>query len=153
MEKFTKDITDIVINEVNNINEKIRGLNFLELLKINIIEKILPLINNQKFPLEQMFDYNEDLKNNSRNIKITIKYYNNSLSVSKRSFDVDTLFLIFNEYSNFDIFKDDKNFTTILLQQNTGISIPKDTIMNYKLNKNALLLEISNIDAEQILTK
>ena len=153
MEKFTKDITDIVINEVNNINEKIKGLNFLELVKINIIEKILPLINNQKFPLEQMFDYNEDLKNNSRNIKITIKYYNNSLSVSKRSFDVDTLFLIFNEYSNFDIFKDDKNFTTILLQQNTGISIPKDTIMNYKLNKNALLLEISNIDAEQILTK
>ncbi len=153
MEKFTKDITDIVINEVNNINEKIRGLNFLELLKINIIEKILPLINNQKFPLEQMFDYNEDLKKNSRNIKITIKYYINSLSVSKRSFDVDTLFLIFNEYSNFDIFKDDKNFTTILLQQNTGISIPKHTIMNYKLNKNALLLEISDIDAEPILTK
>ena len=33
MEKLTKDIIDIVIAETSNINEKIKGLNFLELLK------------------------------------------------------------------------------------------------------------------------
>ena len=64
-----------------------------------------------------------------------------------------TLFLVFNETTNFDIFKDEKNFTSILLYKNTGISLPKDTIINSKYNKNVLLLEIINKDIEQILTK
>ena len=40
MEKLTKDITNFVIVEANTINEKVRGLNFLELLKTNLIKKI-----------------------------------------------------------------------------------------------------------------
>ena len=38
MEKLTKDISDIIITEINTTNEKVRGLNFLELLKTNLIE-------------------------------------------------------------------------------------------------------------------
>ena len=49
MEKLTKDISDIIITEINTTNEKVRGLNFLELLKTNLIEKLLPLFIEQKF--------------------------------------------------------------------------------------------------------
>ena len=49
MEKLTKDISEIIINEIKTINNKVRGLNFLELLKAGIIEKkITPLIGGQK---------------------------------------------------------------------------------------------------------
>ena len=40
-----------------------------------------------------------------------------------------------------------------LLYKNTGITLPKDTVINSKFNKNVLLLEIKNKDIEQILTK
>ena len=153
MEKLTKDISDIVITEVNNISEKGRGLNFLELLKNNIIEKILSLLSLQKFPLNQLINYENEIKENSRHIKISINYYLDSLSFRKKNINNDTLFLVFNETTNFDIFKDEKNFTSILLYKNTGISLPKDTVINSKYNKNVLLLEIINKDIEQILTK
>jgi len=153
MEKLTKDISDIIITVVNTTNEKVRGLNFLELLKINLIEKLLPLFSEQKFPLEQVINYEKEIKENSRNIKISINYFINSISISKKKIDNDSLFLIFNEASNFDIYKDEKNFTSILLYKNTGISLSKDTVINLKYNKNVLLVEIINKDIEQILIK
>ena len=86
MEKLTKDISDIVITEVNNISEKVRGLNFLELLKNNIIEQLLSMLNLQKFPLKQLINYENEIKENSRNIKILINYYLDSLSVRKKKY-------------------------------------------------------------------
>jgi len=153
MEKLTKDISDIIITVVNTTNQKVRGLNFLELLKTNLIEKLLPLFSEQKFPLEQVINYEKEIKENSRNIKISINYFINSISISKKKIDNDSLFLIFNEASNFDIYKDEKNFTSILLYKNTGISLSKDTVINLKYNKNVLLVEIINKDIEQILIK
>ena len=153
MEKLTKDITNFVITEANTINEKVRGLNFLELLKTNLIEKIYPLLSAQKFPLDKIIDYEKEIKENSKNIKISINYFINSLSVSKKKINNDSLFLVFNEASNLDIYKDEKDFTSLLLYKNTGISLPKDTVINSKFNKNVLLIEIISKDTEQILTK
>ena len=153
MEKLTKDISDIVVAEANTLNEKVRGLNFLELLKNNIIEKLSQLLDAQNFPLKQIINYEKEIKENSRNIKISINYFLNSLSISKKNIDNDSLYLVFNETSNFDIYKDEKNFTSILLYKNTGISLPKDTVINSKYNKNVLLHEIINKQIEQIITK
>ena len=153
MEKLTKDISDIIITVVNTTNEKVRGLNFLELLKINLIEKLLPLFSEQKFPLEQVINYEKEIKENSKNIKISINYFINSISISKRKIDNDSLFLIFNESSNFDIYKDENNFTSILLYKNTGICLSKDTVINLKYNKKVFLVGIINKDNEQILIK
>ena len=55
--------------------------------------------------------------------------------------------------SNFDIFRDNKEFTSLVLYKNTGFSLPKDTVLNAKYSKNLLLIEITNNDYEQILTK
>ena len=43
MEKLTKNISEIIISEIKTINKKVIGLNFLELLKAGIIEKLLEL--------------------------------------------------------------------------------------------------------------
>ena len=39
METLKKNILNIAISEINSINEKVKGLNFLEILKINLIPK------------------------------------------------------------------------------------------------------------------
>ncbi|MDA9628862.1 hypothetical protein N9S56_00035 [Pelagibacteraceae bacterium] len=153
MEKITKDISEIIAGEIKTINDKVRGLNFLELLKAGIIEKLLELINRQKFPLDQLIEYQDEIKEDTRHINITISYFLNSLSISKKKIDNDSLFISLNELSNFDIFRDSKEFTSLVLYKNTGLSLPKDTVLNAKYSKNLLLVEITNNDYEQILTK
>jgi hypothetical protein len=153
MEKITKDISEIVADEIKNINDKVRGLNFLEHLKAVIIEKLLELVNRQKFPLDQLIEYQNEIKENSRHINISISYFLNSMSISKKKIDNDSLFISLNELSNFDIFSGNKSFKSLVLNKNTGLSLPKDTVLNAKYSKNLLLIEITNIDNEQILTK
>jgi hypothetical protein len=153
MEKITKDISEIIAGEIKTINDKVRGLNFLELLKAGIIEKLLDLVNKQKFPLDQLIDYQNEIKENSRHINISISYFLNSMSISKKKIDNDSLFISLNELSNFDIFSGNKSFKSLVLNKNTGLSLPKDTVLNAKYSKNLLLIEITNIDNEQILTK
>ena len=156
METLKKNILDIIITEVNSINEKVKGLNFLELLKINLIAKILPIVNNLKFPLDQFDNLEKQINEENRNIKISNQYFTNSSIIRKKIIVKDTLFLFFNEASSFDIYKDDKNSLNILLYKNTGISLPINTIINSKFNKNVFLIEIQNKDNdndEQILLK
>ena len=153
MEKITKDISEIIAGEIKTINDKVRGLNFLELLKAGIIEKLLELVNRQKFPLDQLIEYQNEIKKDSRHINISISYFLKSMSISKKKIDNDSLFISFNELSNFDIYGDKKEFTSIVIYKNTGLSLPKDTVLNAKYNKNVLLIEINNNDYEQILTK
>ena len=153
MEKITKDISEIITGEIKTINDKVRGLNFLELLKAGIIEKLLELVNKQKFPLDQLIEYQNEIKEDSRHLNISISYFLNSMSISKKKIDNDSLFISLNELSNFDIFRDNKEFTSLVLYKNTGLSLPKDTVLNAKYSKNLLLIEITNNDYEQILTK
>ena len=153
MEKIAKDISEIIAGEIKTINDKVRGLNFLELLKAGIIEKLLELVNRQKFPLDQLIEYQNEIKENSRHINISISYFLNSMSISKKKIDNDSLFISLNELSNFDIFSGNKSFKSLVLNKNTGLSLPKDTVLNAKYSKNLLLIEITNIDNEQILTK
>ena len=153
METLTKNISDIVITESNLINTKVKGLNFLENLKINLIPKILPIIKDLKFPLDQFENFEKEINADNRSIKISIKYFINSLILRKKIIDKDTLFLFCNEASSFDIYKDEKNFENILLYKNTGISLSNKTVINSKFNKNLLLIEIQDKDDEQILTK
>ena len=153
MEKITKDISEIIAGEIKTINDKVRGLNFLELLKAGIIEKLLELVNRQKFPFDQLIEYQNEIKEDSRHINISISYFLNSMSISKKKIDNDSLFISLNELSNFDIFRDNKEFTSLVLYKNTGLSLPKDAVLNAKYSKNLLLIEITNNDYEQILTK
>ena len=64
MDKLTKDISDIIISEINALNEKIKGLNFLENLKNNLIVSLMQLLNKQKFPIEQEIYYEKEISKN-----------------------------------------------------------------------------------------
>jgi len=153
MEKITKDISEIIAGEIKTINDKVRGLNFLELLKAGIIEKLLELVNRQKFPLDQLIEYQNEIKEDSRHINISISYFLNSMSISKKKINNDSLFISLNELSNFDIFTSNEALNSLVLYKNTGLSLPKNTVLNAKYIKNLLLIEIANIDNEQLLTK
>ena len=143
-------ILDTIISEVNSINEKVKGLNFLEILKNNLIEKFLEIYNQNSY-INELDQIEKEVNSESRDIKINIKFLKNSSIISKKSIEENTLFLSFNESSSFDIYENEKDFVNLILFKNTGISIPKNTIINSKFNKNVLLIEIQYKDKEQIL--
>ncbi len=153
METLTKNILDIITAEVNLVNEKVKGLNFLEILKNKLIEKISPIINDLQFPLVQFNNIEKELNENTRRIKISIKYFDKSSIIRKKIIDKDSLFIFFNEACNLDLFKNDKNFVSIFIHKNTGVSLSKNTAINSKFNKSTLFIEIQNKDDEQILKK
>tara|TARA_B100000287_G_C20351565_1_gene670017 strand:- start:262 stop:723 length:462 start_codon:yes stop_codon:yes gene_type:complete len=148
----TNNILEIAINEVNSVNEKIKGINFLEILKTNLIEKIAPIIDDVNASLDKIEQTENAIKTNTRNITISIKFLSNPSIITKKLIEHDTLFISFNGVSSFDIYENDKNFVNVLLYKNNGISLPKSTTINSKLNKNVLIMEIQNKDNEQILT-
>ena len=151
MNTSSNHILDTIISEVNSINEKVKGLNYLEILKNNLIEKILE-IDNQNSYINELDQIEKEVNSEIRDIKINIKFLKNPSIISKKSIEENTLFLSFNESSSFDIYENEKDFVNLVLFKNTGISIPKNTIINSKFNKNALLIEIQYKDKEQILT-
>ena len=155
MQTLTKDISDIIINEAHLINENLKGLNFLEILKLQLIEKIQSLIISQNFPLDQSIEFEIQPEINLRKLIISINYYKNSIYISKKKIDQDSLLISFTETANIDVFEDmDKgNLHSFFLHKNTGVSLSVDTIINAKLKKNTLIIEIKNKDLAQILTK
>ena len=151
MNTSPNNILETIISEVNSINDKIKGLNFLEILKNNLIEK-LSYINDQNSSLNEFGKIEKEVSLDNRDIKIFIKFIVNSSITSKKLIEENTLFLSLNDSSSFDIYENEKDFVNILLFKNTGISIPKNTIINSKFKKNVLLIEIQHKDKEQILT-
>ena len=151
MNTLLHNILETIISEVNSINDKIKGLNFLEILKNNLIEKLSD-INDQNSSSNELDQIEKELNTNNRDITILIKFIVNSSITSKKLIKENTLFLSLNESSSFDIYENEKDFVNILLFKNTGISIPKNTIINSKFNKNVLLIEIQSKDKEQVLT-
>ena len=151
MNTSTNNILDTIISEVNSIDHKIKGLNFLEILKVNLLEK-LSFENVQNISLNKFEQIEKKVITNNRYIKIYVKFVQSSFIISKKILEEDTLFMSLNEFSSFDIYENEKNCVNIPLHKNTGMSLPKNTIINAKFNKNVLLIEILYKDQEQILT-
>ena len=149
MEILAKNISNIVVSEVNIISNKVKGLNFLEILKIKGSEELRTLINAQKFPFDEGFNLEENIDNN---FSTSINYFVDSLAVTKKYIEYDTLFISLSETINFDIYLDKKKYTSLMLYKNNGISLPKGSVVNFFYNKNVLLLEIQNKNVEQTLT-
>ena len=149
MEILAKNISDIIVAEANAINDKVKSLNFLELLKINIFEKLLPLIKEQKILFNKSFDFENEIENK---IFVKINYLVEPFSVNKKIIEYDSLFISLNETSNLDIYQDEKKYTNIILNKNNAVSLPKNSVISFRYNKNTLLVEIQNKNTEQALT-
>ena len=90
MNTSSNHILDTIISEVNSINEKVKGLNFLEILKNNLIEKFLEIYNQNSY-INELDQIEKEVNSESRDIKINIKFLKNSSIISKRSIEENTI--------------------------------------------------------------
>tara|TARA_Y100001970_G_C14009944_1_gene737862 strand:+ start:156 stop:641 length:486 start_codon:yes stop_codon:yes gene_type:complete len=144
MQEISKKIEDIIVEQVNLLNKKIKGINFLELLKFNIIEKIKPLFKNYTF--DQTTEFINEKKINNDNILIEIKiiFIDKPSLILKKVLLRDTLIISLKELIQIDVIDNGKNkkiqsFSILPLM---GVCLSEKTHINLNFLKNCFYLEI-----------
>tara|TARA_B100000131_G_scaffold270979_1_gene271081 strand:- start:357 stop:827 length:471 start_codon:yes stop_codon:yes gene_type:complete len=142
-----KKIVETINEEVVNINQKIIGTSFLEILKFKILEKI----NDQKInnSIEDIRDINNsDLYENENKIINFKLIHNNSPKINiNTKLNNNLLLICINE--SIDVGIEDiisKKFINVNLIPYTGVVLAKNTICNLNYKKNSIVLEINYED-------
>ena len=139
----------ILDQELQNINEKIKGSSFLEILKNNILNKIIDILddnykNNNK-EINQNYIYNYK----SRKLIVNLISKNSTRVFFKSEIKNNLLLISINQFIEIDI-EDTilKKYRNIKLFPKKAITLPKNTICNMNYPKNALVLEIYDDDID-----
>ena len=149
MDIILKEIVTIIKEETKNINDKIYGTTFLEILK----EKIL---NRQdQIPLKNlvMQNSNIDLVENinvlEKNLFFKLSHYQNPKSLLKFELKKNFLLIIFKELVKIDILNQNtKKYINVNLKPFMGVALPKGTVCNLNFPKNSLIMQLESDDVD-----
>ena len=150
METFCKKLEQFFIEINKSINEKINGINLLELLKFELIEKFkdldekvlkdLNLISiNKKF-------LKKDIDLNNRKITYKIEYFDKSMLKIKHKTEKDYLSLILRGLKSITIYENNNDKKSIYskLSKNMGVVLSINTVITTKIAEKSIILSISN---------
>ena len=136
-----QDIDNIVSDCINQINDKILGLNFLEQLKYPLIDKI-KTCDLSKITIEIGKEYS--IKNDNSNFIVKINQNIENISKIKKKTETDNLSIILDGLKTISIH--DKSDAKIINQQfltkYMGIVLSKDTIIDELVTKDTISLNI-----------
>ena len=146
MNDITKNLQNIILEECDLINHKIRGVNFLEILKVNIIKKIEPII--EKFSNDDNSNLTFNFTKNEKSINVKLIQLNNSSSFLNQSLDKNTLYISILGVLRFDLLSNENKaiIKNINIFPKMGICLPANTQLNLSsINKILyLIIEISD---------
>ena len=154
MDIILKEIVAIIKEETENINKKIYGTTFLEILK----EKILNRQDQILLKNFQMQNTNIDLKENidvlEKNFFLKLSFYQNPKSILKFKPDKNFLLIVLKELVKIDILNQNTNkYINMSLKPFTGITLSKGTLCNFNFPKNSLIIQLEtdelNLDIEK----
>jgi len=151
MDDLTNQIETIIFEEVKLLNRKIKGINLLELIKYNLLEKIKPLITNLNFEKINKFTKEFKINTEERLILAKLIFLDKPSSILKKTMNRDTLIISLKEVLKIDIFKSEntKEFVSFLLLPKMGVCLSSKTNINFNFSKDSLYLEIEIEDKIQ----
>ena len=154
MDIILKEIVAIIKEETENINKKIYGTTFLEILK----EKILNRIDQTPLKNIQMQNSNIDLDKNiniaEKNIFFRLSFYHNPKSLLKFKLNKNFLIVVFKEIVKIDILNQNSHkYINLSLKPFMGLTLSKGTVCNLNFPKNSLIIQLEcddlNFDIEK----
>ena len=141
---------DQILIELNkSINEKIRGVHFLELLKSRLIEKFKDLEGKNLKDLKLMPPdgkiLNKEIDLNDRKISYKIEYFDKSISKIKQRIENDYLCLILEGLKSITIYDNNNETKSIYsnLSKNMGVVLTLNTVFSTKITSKSIILSIS----------
>ena len=145
MDIILKEIVAIIKEETENINKKIYGTTFLEILK----EKILNRQDQINLKNLQIQNSNLDLEENinvlQKNLFYKLSFYQNPKSILKFKLDKNLLLIVFKELVKVDILNHKtQKYINISLKPFMGLTLSKGTVCNLNFPKNSLIMQLES---------
>ena len=149
MDIILKEIVAIVKEETENINKKIYGTTFLEILKEKIIDKqdqiTLKNLNMHNSNINLM----ENISVPQRDLFFKLSFYQTPKSFLKLKLDKNFLLIVFKELIKIDILiKNSQKFINFSLKPFMGVTLSKGTVCNLNFPKNSLILQLETDDVD-----
>ena len=140
-----QDIDNLISDCINQINEKINGINFLEKIKYSLIDRIksIDLLN-----LENVINKEHYINNANINLLTKIEKANENVSKIKKTIDNDNLTIILEGLKTISIHEKliSKSVNQQYLSKYVGMVLAKNTIIDEIITKDTILLNISIVD-------
>ena len=149
MDIILKEIVAIIKEETENINKKIYGTTFLEILKEKIIDK------QDQITLKNLNIHNSNI-NLVENITVLEKelffklsFYETPQSLLKFKLHKNFLLIVLKELIKIDILnKNSQKFINVSLKPFMGVTLSKGTVCNLNFPKNSLILQLETDDVD-----
>ena len=149
MDIIFKEIVAIIKEETENINKKIYGTTFLEILKEKILNRQdqINLKNlqaqNSNVALEKVINILE------KNIIFKLFFYKNPKSILKLKLNKNLLLIVYKELVNIDIFnRNTQKLINVSLKPMMGVTLSKGTVCNLNFPKNSLIIQLESDDVD-----
>ena len=145
MQTLINQYQKLIQNEFININNKLFGTNYSEILRLNLLNNEIHQgieidISKMKIFEETMFYENETKK-----INYSLSYNTSPAMNFNKVINFNTIFICLHGVITIDIVNKNKKLKTFNIYKRNGISIPNLSEININFSKNCLKLEI-NID-------
>tara|TARA_B100001123_G_C15309470_1_gene1023848 strand:- start:168 stop:623 length:456 start_codon:yes stop_codon:yes gene_type:complete len=149
MQKLTEKFEVILTNFDKSINSNIFGLNYLELLKIELIEKLntteTNFFNDLKKDIKDKKNITNSLKLDNKTISYGFHFYEKSLSTIKQKEKSDQLIIVLEGLDSVTIYDKNNLNKNIFsdLTKNMGLTVSVDTFTTSKITDKSIILSIS----------
>ena len=149
MDIIFKEIVAIIKEEIENINKKIYGTTFLEILKEKILDK-QNQISLKNFQIQNSdINLEENIYIDEKSFLFKLSFYHTPKSLLKSKLDKNLLLIVFKELVKVDIQNHNtKKYLNFTLKPFMGITMSKGTVCNLKLSKNSLIMQLSSDDID-----
>ena len=149
MDIILKEIVEIIKEETENINKKIYGTTFLEILK----EKILNRKDQINLKNLQMQNSNvalaEDINVLEKNLIFKLSFFKNPKSKLKLKLNKNLLLIVFKELVKIDILnRNTQKYINVSLKPMMGVTLSKKTVCNFNFPKNSLIMQLESDDVD-----
>ena len=149
MDIILKEIVAIIKEETENINKKIYGTTFLEILKEKIIDKQDQItlknlqIDNSNINLDKQINIFQ------KNLFFKLSFYKNPKSILKFKLHKNLLLIVLKELVRIDILNlNTQKYINVSLKPMMGVTLSKGTVCNLNFPKNSLIMQLESEDVD-----
>ena len=149
MDIILKEIVAIIKEETENINKKIYGTTFLEILKEKILNRQDQISLKNLVIQNSNIDLEENINVLEKNLFFKLSFYQTPKSLLKFELKKNFLLIIFKEFAKIDILNQNtKEYINFSLKPFMGVTLSKGTVCNLNFPKNSLIMQLESDDVD-----
>ena len=149
MDIILKEIVAIIKEETENINKKIYGTTFLEILKEKILSRQDQIfLKNLQIQNSNIY-FEENINVSEKNLFLKLFFYQTPKSILRFKLEKNLLFIVLKELVKIDILnQNSQKYINVSLKPFMGVTLSKGTLCNLNFPKNSLIMQLESDDID-----